>query len=193
MDERVRPGRGWYVIAALTFVICVGGGIALFVSSILDVLPKGMQFLVPGSTTITVERAGKYVLWHDARTVYRGRVFNKPKELPDGVEISLKSRDSGERVTMESNPSMSYSSGSHQSYSIANFDIGTPGEYELVVSGDIDEMVFSFGRSRLFEIIAGIAGGVALQLIGLVGASVLAVVVFIKRVQAKRRLVGQSS
>ena len=66
--------------------ICVPFVIVLtLVRDSLDLL----EFEVPGAAIAFVDTPGRYYLWHDYQTVYDGRTYNNPIELPDGLLIEI--------------------------------------------------------------------------------------------------------
>lgn len=179
-------------------ILFVGGIIAyvlvVLFSFILALLPlwtgdPDIQFLIPGTVEVKVEEEGKYYLWHDYQTVYQGKTYSKPEEVPDNLTISLKTKDGSLHFNIIGKTSITMSFNSTSKKSIGYFNITHPGDYILEVQGESEPRVFSFGQLdfdfALIFLTMFIVGPVCF-LISLVGF-VLAVIGTVKMVKAKRR------
>ena len=129
------------------------------------------QFMIPGSTQVVVEEAGRYYLWNDYQTVFKGKSYSRSEAIPDGIEIKIKNRETGELFSFVSDTSTSSSSGSSSKNSIGYIEVPTPGSVHIEVLGGNEERVFSFSRSGLLALFGLILGGFGLSMtLGLSGA-----------------------
>jgi len=159
----------WLAVAALLFVAGTGGGIAVLVHGIIS-LPEGHTFLVPSTQTFQLAEPGPYVVWHDYQTTIKGKVFNKPAELPDQTTITLTHK--GKEIPTAKLWSSTITSGQHQKVSIARYHIEEPGAYSLTVEGLAEPRVFTFSRPIFKPLFQAILSGVFLILFGWLGASI---------------------
>lgn len=171
----------------------VGGIILPCVLMVLIFIPlftadPNIEFLIPGSIEINVEEAGRYYVWNEYETIYEGKTYSKPKDLPDNLEISMQKKDGSLQLDFMGDHSIYMSSGSSSRKSIGYFQITEAGDYILDVQGETDSRVFSFGRSHLdlfrFLLLIFIGGPVGL-LSAFVGF-ILVIVAIIKMVQSKK-------
>lgn len=148
-----------------------------------------IQFLIPGTAEIEIEDEGRYYLWNDYQTVYEGKTYSKPEEVPDNLIISLKTKDGALHYDITEKNSITSSSGSTYRKSIGYFDITVPGDYILEVKGETEPRVFSFCQFNYdkveFAMVLGIGGTVSLLII--FTGFALGVVGVVKMVKAKRR------
>jgi hypothetical protein len=132
------------------------------------------QFEAPGSTQVEVTKKGRYYVWNDYRTVFDGRRYNRSESIPDGINIVIKERDTGERLNFVSDSSISSTSGSSAKNSIGYIQVKRPGMLDIHVTGGYEKRIFSFARSNLLIMIGLIAGGSILALpIGFAGIGIL--------------------
>jgi len=185
MSEAARiPGKGWYVFAgavALAGVIAMAALIAWFVLT----LDKGVQFLGPGRHTVELDKPGKYLVWNDYRTVFRGRSYDESEKLPPGVRISVLDKASSQALAVSASHGTTSSIGNTSSVSVSQFVIERPGSYEIVVEGDFPPRVFSASRDFLFSLLGVIFGAFALIFGGFGAAIGIAAWAFIKREEGR--------
>ena len=177
-------------------ILFVGGIIAYAILMIHLYLPlliflicnDDIQFLIPGTVEIEIEDEGRYYLFNDFQTVYEGKTYSKPEEVPDNLIISLKTKDGSLDYDIIRMDSFTTSSGSTSRKSIGYFDITVPGNYILEVKGETKPRVFSFRQFNYdtveFAMVLGIGGGVSLLII--FAGFALGVVGIVKIVKAKR-------
>lgn len=174
-------------------IFIVGGIILPLVLMALIIIPvfrvdPNIEFLIPGSIEINVEEAGRYYVWNEYETIYEGKTYSKPKDLPDDLRISMHKKDGALQLDFVGDRSISMSSGSSSRKSIGYFQITEAGDYVVDVQGESDQRVFSVGRSHLdlfrFLLLIFIGGPVCL-LSSFVGF-ILVIVAIIKMIQSKR-------
>ncbi len=142
------------------------------------------RFLVPGQTEVRVEEAGRYYLWNDHETILDGRKYSHAAHIPDGVEIQVED-DAGQNLKFHTNSSISMG-GSGQKKSIGYVELEEPGPVRIVVSGEMDKRVFSFGPSSFSTLIGMMVISFALTGVMLLSAIICFVIGIIKMVKASR-------
>ncbi len=186
--EKIRPGRSWYVVAVITFLVGAIGGIAILFTSIFTSLSSGTQFIVPGEIAITAEKPGKYTLWNEVKTIYKGRMYTGSEELPDVLEIRITNTMTGDTIPMTSSASGTETVGSTVRRAIGSIHFDRPGRYRIAVSGDFRNRIFMIRRSPCADLLVSFAAFLLLSLIGWIGAPLLAIVVLVKRINAKKKI-----
>lgn len=166
------------MLAPLIFLSGVGGGTFVLIRQMIT-LPDDDTFSAPASRTLRINEPGKYVLWHDYKVMFNGRMYNKPEALPDQTVISL-TRDGRE---IPGNPSLSscVTSGQNEKRSVMRYQLDEAGEYMFSITGLDEERIFSFGPSRIKDILFAIALCLVLNLFGWIGAPAVVVIVLVKR------------
>jgi hypothetical protein len=174
------PSRGWYIVAAVLFLLCAVGAPVLFVAFLLTT-GGGQQFQVPGATTLEVTKPGTYVIWYDHSTFFEGRSYSFGEALPNGLRVRIRNRNTGAQILMARGLGASETSGSEKRSSVGEFEAPNPGAYEIEVTGSFEPRVFSVRRSLMARMFLGILGLIGLELLGWVGAPLIVIIVFLKR------------
>lgn len=114
-----------------------------------------IQFPVPGSQQMTIEKPGRYYLWNHYQTFFQGESYNKPETIPDGV-IVLFHDASGNKLAFHPNGSITSTVGSQKKKSVGYVDVKVPGDIAITVTGEMDERIFSFSQFEFFKLLAPI-------------------------------------
>lgn len=157
----------------ITGGVLVLAGIAapvIFFLVLMGQVASGEQFLAPGEYTMQAE-PGRYMVWHDHRTVYDGVSYNKPAPLPDGAVVKVLVGDTP--VPLVSYQSMSSTSGSKERASIGSFELPAGGSCTITVSGLAEQHVFSVGVATDLASIGLVVGATFLSSLLLIIGGVL--------------------
>ena len=175
-----RPGRFGYFAAvaiAVGSVVACAALIVMFIAS----LENDARFVAPGSHAITVQKPGKQIIWNDYRTVFGGRSYDVPEQLPDGLSIRVTEAETGKDVDIVASRGASSKTAEADRLSIAAFEAERPGRYTITIMGDFPPRVFSVGPEFLVQLFGTIFGAIAVVIAGFATALGLAVWTFIKR------------
>jgi hypothetical protein len=178
------PSRAWYVVSGVLFVLCALGAPVIFVVFFLTSFGSGQQFKVPGATALDVSKPGTYVLWYDHATFFEGRAYQSDDRLPNGLQLRIVERGTDREVPMTQGLGGSESSGSEKRSSVGEFEAARPGVYLIEVTGNFEQRVFSVRRSLAARFFLGIVGLIGLELLGWIGAPLIAIIVFLRRRKA---------
>jgi hypothetical protein len=175
------PPRRYYAIAAALVLL----GITTAVLPTMLVVfnhPPSTQFVAPGTNELQIVEPGAYMLWHDYETVFEGRVYSSStNSLPNGLEIRLRNKSTGQFVELRMNRTTYWSTGSTSRQSIGTFDVPTPGAYDLSVAGPATAFVVSFGKPWGLKLLAAIAIGGPIGALMAITGFVVGTTVLIKR------------
>lgn len=151
--------------------------LGMFVFPMIFILPilfdnsENPAFIIPGSSEISVEEAGRYYLWNNYRTVFNSTTYNRPKTLPDGLEISIET-STGEILNFIPHTSISTSDPSSSRSNIGYVEIEQPCRVNILISGNAEPRVFSFSRSGFNKIFGLFAAGIILSIsVSLIGGA----------------------
>ena len=132
-----------------------------------------VEFEVPGSAMAFVDTPGRYYLWHDYQTVYDGRTYNNPVELPNGLSVDVTGLG-GLPLEFVSAPNTSFTSNGRARQSVGYVEVLEAGQVSVTVTGEAESRIFSFSPFSLGRfaglIFKGIlfAGAAALSSLGLI-------------------------
>ena len=189
--SEIRPGRFWYVVAVLLFLIpMIAGGSTIF-NTITSYFSGGTQLTVPGETTIDATDSGTYIIFYEtsAFTEFNignyllGREFDMlVMDLATGEELKLKPAEFGGTENY----------GNIVRQAIAEVNLDTAGYYHVEVAGELPERDgLLVRRVDYAAIIKGIVWAIALFFIGFIVGPVMALVVLVKRQNNKSKLLNK--
>ncbi len=195
MDEqRITPGRWPYLLAGLIAAAGVALCAGFVVAGVRSFSGAGnVRMLAPGAKTLTLDRTGKYIIYHENPGRADGKTY-APAGLPGSIECTLVRKDSGEEIAVgPSGANYTYNTPGANGRSIRSFDIDRPGDYELTAgySGGATgpKTVLMIGPSPAGGVMKIVGSCVALPM-SLVAAITIVVVTLVKRSGAKKRLAG---
>src|SRR5689334_2312097 len=180
MQTENHPGRFGYfaaVAVAVGSVVACAALIVMFISR----LEHDARFVAPGSYAITVQKAGKQIIWNDYRTVFEGRAYDQPEQLPNGLSIRVTEAATGKDVDIVASRGASSKTSEADRVSIATFEAEKPGRYTIRIEGDFPPRVFSVGPEFLVQLFGTIFGAIAVVMGGLATAMGLAIWTFLRR------------
>jgi len=176
------PGSGWYVAAG---ALAVGGVLAaaVLIAWLVLTWEDGVQFVAPGRQALTL-KAGNHVVWNDHVTVFEGRSYRSPRELPGGLQVTV-TDSGGASLVLRSVSGMSYKGMSTERVAVMQFDVAWPGRYEVTVRGDFPPRVISVGPDHARAVLWTVFGAVAALFVGWGAGIGIAAWAFIQREQAR--------
>ena len=145
------PGLGWYALAGIIFLAGLAIA-AVLVWRFIGGFEPPARFLAPGAGKVVVSEPGDYVIWHEHRTVYEGRAYDLPPQLPDGTRYRVEA-PSGQALEVHPFASMRSEDSDGRSVSLARFEAPLAGPYGVAVEGDFDPRVIAVGPNRMWPIL----------------------------------------
>jgi uncharacterized membrane protein len=163
------PGLAWYALAGA--VVLGGLAIAAFlVWRFTADLEPSARFLAPGASQVSIDGPGEYIIWHEHRTVYRGRAFDVAPAMPDGTRYLVDAPD-GQRVVIEPQSGMSSEGSEGRGVSLARFTAASGGIYRVAVEGAFEPRVIAVAPHRIWAVLK-LAGWVSLLVVGTLGIAI---------------------
>jgi hypothetical protein len=184
---KVGPSRTWYLMS-VAIVFAAIAVFAYFLMTQLNALSdKLVHLVVPGQIDLHLDKAGTYSIFHERQSVVDGQLFSSHDIA--GLRVSVRS-ESGASVPLEQpSTSANYSIHSRSGVAIFEFEVRESGTYRLSADYDggraLPRAVLAVGLGFVGELFATILGAIAIIFTGLIGAAVLAVVVYVKRRRAR--------
>jgi len=178
-DSPRAPAAGWYIAAGAIALLGLAAAIALVVWQIVS-HQEPVRLAAPGSASFEVSRPGRYVLWHEYRTVFENRTYDAEPKLPANVRFRIEAPDRS-TVRLDTSASGSWNSGSVQREVVAEFDARQAGRYSIAVEADPPPRVIAVGPDPFRPLIKAVLGAIALGAIGIGGGIALGIYVLLRR------------
>jgi hypothetical protein len=177
-------------VAAVIFILGVGGGTVWIAAAIALSGRGGTPFLAPGVLELRIEKAGKYQIWNEADAVFQGRRYKAGAFLPADLRFQIANLQTGQEVPLLT-PALTLrvEGGAVFRCAVGSFKVPEPGRYAVRAAGLFPPRVFSVQRARADLLIAFSGGGLLCVSGGLAGP-VMAFLVFARRGVARRKLYG---
>lgn len=192
--EDIRPSRGYYGLAGL--VLVAGGALfaLLLFKNLSGLADKLKQVVVPGKSEITLTEPGEYTIFYEYQSVVGNRVYSTERNL-SGLECALVSKDTRAKVALSrTSTNSTYTVGGRSGESIFDFRIERTGTYELSAwypeGREGPEVVLAVGHDFTTKLLLTIFGGLGILFGSIALAVAIALVTFIKREKAEKRLKG---
>jgi hypothetical protein len=183
------PSRAWYGLAIIIFLTGLSLFIMFLLKGILGMTGDMIQVVVPGSRVMELNEPGDYTIFHEYRSVVDGKVYASGAQLAN-MEIRVIDRASGADLPLSPvMGSSNYSMGGRQGYGVFNFQVSSPGEYEIIAEytrGHTGpQTVLAISGGFVEELVITILGSIGI-LFGTITVTVLIVVITaIKRSKAR--------
>lgn len=169
----------WFVVAGLIALAGFAGALFYLMPRLGAADSRMIRVVVPGSTVLGLDKAGRYTIYHEKKSTVDGRYY--ASETVNGLRLRL-ADEAGTPVTL-TEPAMAanYTIGGRTGTSIFAFAIDRPGRYRL--SADLaggrsePKAVLAIGQGMLGEMFGLIFGTIAIAFggLGIAGAIVLVV------------------
>lgn len=184
IDKRlIRPPAWWFAVAGLIALVGVIVAVVVFVRGMVaytDRIDDLDRTRVPGTLSVELTETGGYSIYHEYRDAYDGYGFVDEPDVtvtgPSGDPITLDRYDS----------TVTYTSGSYEGEGLHTFQVDEPGTYEFVASGGEASSRIAVGRGIGVGLVTTIVASLAIGLVAVVGATVLAIVVGVRRGRSRR-------
>jgi len=178
---RIRPGRIWYVIAVLLVVVpIIFAGIRIPLT-LFSYFASGIEFTAPGAAEFTINQPDKYIIWY---TTFDGHSHRR--DIPQDIKIVVYNQNT-ERYLDVSSPGWKSTETMFdvERQAIAEVFIDQAGLYAIDVNGDFPETDLILRRSLSAGFFKNFVIPILMFLAGAIVGLIMAIVVFIKRSNAK--------
>jgi hypothetical protein len=193
MDKQaIKPGRWYYGLAALIFVIGGSLFVLLLLKNLSGITEGLIQVIVPGEYEITLSEVGKYTIFYEYRSVVDNEIYATERQI-SGLQCALTSQETEAQIEL-SPPSTNsrYTLGGRAGYSVLTFSIEKPGNYQFSAwysegQGD-QEVVLAIGQGFMKKLMGTIFGGIAIMFGTVAVTIVIVTMTLVKRRKARRQL-----
>jgi len=128
------PGRKWYVIAGLLFVIGAIVGATLLYSGISGLRDGLIRAPVPGMTVVDLDETGRWTIFFEHQGEIDGAFYSLPPEVPDGFDVSVVGPNGTEVSAQPGFATFDYTAGGRAGRAIGYLDVTEPGRHTIEAS-----------------------------------------------------------
>lgn len=177
----------WFVVAGLIALVGFAAALFYLMPRLSSADSAMIRVVVPGSSALTLDKAGRYTIYHEKKSTVDGRYY--ASETVNGLRLRLADEATGAPVTL-TEPAMAsnYTVGGRSGTSIYAFAIDRPGRYRLaadLADGRSEpKAVLAIEQGMLGEMFSLIFGTMAIALGGLGVAGAIVLVVLWRRSKA---------
>lgn len=177
----------WFVVAGLIALAGFAGALFYLMPRLGVAESRMIRVVVPGSSVLTLGKAGRYTIYHEKKSTVDGRYY--ASETVNGLWLRLTDEATGAPVTL-TEPAMAanYTIGNKTGTSIYAFAIERDGRYRLAadLAGGRSEpkAVLAIEQGMLGEMFSLIFGTMAIAFAGLGIAGAIVLVVLWRRSKA---------
>lgn len=161
--KRLAPGIALIIIGILTIPTSIG----FVLWKTFSAVAQGTQFRAPGSTTITVNEPGPFMVFHETQGTFEGRVHRTSESAIVDIGIVVTFVPDQSDVPVQSHSGMSVEMPSAQRQSIVRFRAERAGEYLVSASGNAQPAVLFVSKDSLAGMLGLILGSCAVNLLGM--------------------------
>jgi hypothetical protein len=179
---RIRPGRIWYLVAAVV-VLAAFGWLGLGLSSLNSKVDNFPRVPLPAGGLVSLPHAGGYVVYYEAPGASRGGI------RPFNVQVAPMAPGLAVRSLASYGASVTYSFGSRQGRAVLTLDVSGPGRYR-VVAASAPQGDLAFGSSIAGSIVSIVLPTIGLAFLGIGGLVAVAVVRGVKTRRSRRAWTG---
>ena len=198
------PSKAWYVVGLVIAVVGLLGGVLLVVLSVPPTIASLTRMPVPGTAEVSFDEPGIYTVFHEMEPTRGGPSppFETFREagLPAPIDLEVTDLDTGRTFPAEPpRGSTTYTMPGIEGRSVAQLAIPAAGEYEVTAEYtdgvDAPRSVLSIDAEGVMgrRFAGTIVGGVALAAVSLIAGGLLALVVALRRSNARRTPWGTTS
>ena len=181
------PGRKWYVVAALVFVVgtCAFGAMLFF--GIRGLGKDFARFAAPGAMEFEVSEPGRYTIYRETGSL--GNVYYETADI-GGLHITVTAPGGTEIALQPPSVNQNYSVPGRRGHSVLEFHAPEAGRYRMeagYTSGGGSSEILAVGRGFTAKLMVLIVASVATALATGILSLGIAAVTFVRRYRAARR------
>ncbi|MEW2387050.1 hypothetical protein AB0933_01670 [Streptomyces venezuelae] len=179
--NELRPGRHWYVTAALTAVVLTVLGVAIGVyrfTGALDAVDTGRQFADGDTVTLRLDPDSDRAIWIESR----------------GPSPAQKCGISGPGDPRLTDPGIDWFFTRDETWNpLRTIEVSRPGDYEITCSSEGPSRYAIGDRGGYVPLVVGLIAAVALPALGILVGTAIAAVTAVRRRAHRRWLLAERS
>ncbi len=200
MVQRVSPGKWPYWLGGTCGVLGVGGGVVMIVMSVLAMLSfSPHRMLGPGTSRATLAEAGSQSVYHEFRSVYKGKRYRTKHCQRDRVwetlRVSVTDAKTGDEIPVEpASVSSTYRLMNSKYAGKKMFTFSVPAPTEVKVKAYYSDgkrrpaVVLAVGKMKILRFVVLLTAGIFAVVGGFAIALPLILVTLFLRIQSKQKI-----
>jgi hypothetical protein len=180
-DMKVRSRRWYYLFAAAVYAAGMAGTVLLLFCGISSHIGGLTQMVVPGQHELILSETGRYMVFHEYRSVVGNTSYSMAPGGLSGLQCTLSSKATGEQIPLSlsrSTMKARYSMGSRAGVLLLDFRVISPGTYVFSAQYPAGQEgasgVLSVGHGYVKQVLVIILGCLAIMYCTTVGATAIA-------------------
>src|SRR5687768_15587339 len=147
-----------FLVLTLTGPVVIAVSVFQFYQEVSK--PDLVTLNVPAVKPFRVVEPGKHTIWNLVSGPGDDGTFRtRSKDLPEGVEFSVRNSDSEAIVPLERSTGTSIETGKSHKTSLATAEL-LPGQYQLIAHGPEDSVTLVLSRNTEFSVFVILIGGI---------------------------------
>ncbi len=192
-DMKVKPSRWYYLLAGAVFGAGLAGSGLLLFCGLSSLIGGLTQMVVPGQHELILSETGRYMVFHEYRSVVGNTAYSMARGGLSGLQCTLSSKATGEQIPLsQSAMKATYSMGSRSGFLLLDFRVPSPGPYvfsaQYPAGQEGPSGVLSVGHGFVKQLLVTILACLATMFGATGGATAIAVITFVKRRRACKQL-----
>jgi hypothetical protein len=177
----------WFVVAGLIALASLAGALFYLMPRLGAADSHMMRIVVPANATLTLDKAGRYTIYHEKKSTVDGRYY--ASETVSGLRLKVAEEATGAPVKLtEPTVASNYTIGSKTGSSIFAFTVDRPGRYRLAADladgRNEPKAVIAIEQGMMGEMFSLVFGTMAIAFAGLGVAGAIVLVVLWRRSKA---------
>jgi len=186
---KIRPGRIWYLVGLLVFLVGVAW-VYFGLTSVVSEVNSFPRAPIPAGGQVSLDHSGGYVVYYEGPGAQSGQIpaFR--------VRVTPASASAAVQSLAPYDGTQTYGIGSHQGSAVLTLQVTRPGRFTVETPGAAGVPAGSdlaFGDSFGGGLVASIAGGVLLILAGLAGLIAIFVIRLVQANRARSAMAAQQA
>lgn len=183
------PGRFWYVVAAVLFLVSVIAPAPFVLWNVFGKSDEALRIIAPEQKTFRLTR-GNYTVFSDSRAVIDGEIVISQGSL-SGLRLSVRG-PSGQDIPVEAvSIGSRYNIGGQTGFAVLQFSIPESGDY-TVTAGYREKSANNRALLSIRkEFLGGLVGSILIAVLASLAGTFLAIAIFLRTLWRRRALMLQ--
>lgn len=156
---KAKTNKGLIFLGVFIIILGVSISVIIFINNISNSVDKGIRVVAPGEEIITLEETGKYIVFHEYKSTYRGKVYNSSTNI-SGLNVRIYNMKNDKYVELlDAGLNSKYIIGGRSGYAIFKFAIDEAGEYKIETfydNSNEDEAILNISKNMVSSLVINI-------------------------------------
>ncbi len=179
-----------FIIAFLIGILGIASFAFYLIRSLKEIPTSVHRFKVPGKTELYAKEEGRYTVFIEYRSFYKGKEYNTYSIPPYKIEVV--NRDTGEQIkVLPPSGSITYDVGKYSARGICGFNIKKTGPYIITVkwedNSEKPEAIFTIGHSIVAKLVSTILVGIFIMFASFLIPALIIIVYLLRYAKLRKK------